>query len=130
MSASSGVDWNYPAVLDTTPAQENCSADYPCTWDKDIRRSWLANRNHFGTQYYFLLNEFHDHLLAPPIAFTEAAGNFQVVNGTGMGEGGDAIDGEFLNGAALNNGLPNSANTNNANMATFPDGEPPTCRCS
>jgi len=37
----------------------------------------------------------HDHLLAAPIGFTEAAGNFQVANGSGQGLGGDFLDQDF-----------------------------------
>lgn len=123
--ASSGVDWNYPAVLDTTTASQNCSPAYPCTWNSTTPFSWQQNLNHFGTQFYFFLNEFHDHLLAAPIGFTEAAGNFQVSNASGQGQGGDPVEGQFLNGASIDNGLPDEFNQNNANMATFPDGTPP-----
>ncbi len=123
--ASSGVDWNYPAILDTTTAAQQCSADYPCTWDRTTGFSWQANRNHFGTQLYHLLNVFHDHLLAPPIAFTEAAGNFQVTNPSGQGLGGDPVEGHALLGANTNGGLTDAFHRNNAFMATFPDGEPP-----
>jgi extracellular elastinolytic metalloproteinase len=123
--ASSGVDWNYPAILDTSTAAQHCSADYPCTWDRTTPFSWQANRNHFGTQLYYLLNVFHDHLLAPPIAFTEAAGNFQVANSSGQGVGGDPVEGHALLGANTNGGLTDGQHRNNAFMATPPDGEPP-----
>jgi extracellular elastinolytic metalloproteinase len=123
--ASSGVDWNYPAILDTSTASQHCSADHPCTWDRVTPFSWQANRNHFGTQLYHLLNVFHDHLLAPPIAFTEAAGNFQVTNASGQGVGGDPVEGHALLGARTNGGLTDGAHRNNAFMATFPDGTPP-----
>jgi hypothetical protein len=96
-----------------------------CTWNATTPFSWQQNLNHFGTQFYFLLNEFHDHLLAAPIGFTEAAGNFQVTNASGQGQGGDPVEGQFLNGASLDNGLPDEFNQNNANMATFPDGTSP-----
>ncbi|MCI0633054.1 MAG: M36 family metallopeptidase [Actinobacteria bacterium] len=123
--ASSGVDWNYPAVLDTTTAAQFCSASYPCTWNSATPFSWQQNRNHFGTELYFLLNQFHDHLLAAPIAFTEAAGNFQVTNASGQGQGGDPVEGHALLGADTDNGLPDEFHQNNAFMATFPDGESP-----
>jgi extracellular elastinolytic metalloproteinase len=123
--ASSGVDWNYPAILDTSTAAQHCSADYPCTWDRTTGFSWQANRNHFGTQLYHLLNVFHDHLLAPPIAFTEAAGNFQVANSSGQGVAGDPVEGHALLGANTNGGLTDGFHRNNAFMSTPPDGEPP-----
>ena len=43
------------------------------------------NRAQNGTQVYFFVNTFHDHLAAAPIGFTEAAGNFQLVNSSGQG---------------------------------------------
>jgi hypothetical protein len=123
--ASSGVDWNYPATLDTSTAGQNCSSTYPCTWDMNTPFSWVANMNHFGTQLYYFLNRFHDHLLAAPIGFTEAAGNFQVTNPTGQGLGGDAVEGHALLGADTAGGLPDEFHQNNAFMATFPDGTSP-----
>lgn len=124
--ASSGVDWNYPATLDTTTASQNCSVAYPCTWDRTTPFSWQPNRNHFGTQVYHFLNRFHDHLLSPPISFTEAAGNFQLTNSSGQGRGGDPVQGHAILGANTDSGLPDEFNQNNAFMATFPDGTPPT----
>lgn len=123
--ASSGVDWNYPVVLDTTTSGQNCSPAYPCTWDKNTPFSWQQNRNHFGTELYYLLNRYHDHLLAAPIGFTEAAGNFQVSNASGQGQGGDPVQGHALLGARTDNGLPDEFHQNNAFMATFPDGTSP-----
>jgi extracellular elastinolytic metalloproteinase len=123
--ASSGVDWNYPAVLDTSTAAQNCSPAYPCTWNLETPFSWEQNRNHFGTELYYLLNRYHDHLLAPPIGFTEAAGNFQVTNTSGQGQGGDPVEGHALLGAGTDNGLPDEVHQNNAFMATFPDGTSP-----
>jgi extracellular elastinolytic metalloproteinase len=123
--ASSGVDWNYPVVLDTTTSGQNCSPAYPCTWDLGTPFSWQQNRNHFGTELYYLLNRFHDHLLAAPIGFTEAAGNFQVTNASGQGRGGDPVEGHALLGADTDNGLPDELHQNNAFMATFPDGTSP-----
>ena len=92
--------------------------------------SWEANRNHFGTQLYHLLNAFHDHLLAPPIAFTEAAGNFQVANPSGQGLGGDPVEGHALLGAATNGGLTDVFHRNNAFMSTPPTERPRSWGCS
>ena len=50
----------------------------PCTWDSASPYSWQTNRRQEAVQAYYLLNVYHDHLAAPPIGFTEAAGNFQV----------------------------------------------------
>jgi extracellular elastinolytic metalloproteinase len=78
------------------------------------------------------VNKFHDHLLADPIGFTEAAGNFQHVNSTGQGLGNDEIRTEPLDGAntlccvgGQPVGLPNNIHVNNANFGTPPDGIPP-----
>jgi hypothetical protein len=71
------------------------------------------------------LNQYHDHLLAAPIGFTEAAGNFQVTNTSGQGQGGDPVEGHALLGANTDNGLPDELFQNNAFMATFPDGTSP-----
>ena len=41
------------------------------------RGSWRMNRAQNGTQVFFFVNNFHDHLAAAPIGFTDAAGNFE-----------------------------------------------------
>ena len=103
---------------------QHCSADYPCTWDRLTPFSWEASRTTSGPQLYYLLNAFHDHLLAPPIAFTEAAGN-PLANPSGQGLGGDPVEGHALLGAATNGGLTDVFHRNNAFMSTPPDGAPP-----
>ena len=45
------------------------------------------------------MNNFHDHLLAAPIGFTEAAGNFQLQNASGQGYAGDPVLTEADDGA-------------------------------
>jgi hypothetical protein len=124
--AVSGTDWSYAPVFDTTTAAQNCSDHFSCTWDKSIPRDWRRNRQWFAVQLFYFLNRYHDHLLAPPIGFTEAAGNFQMVNASGRGAGGDPVQGEAIDGANTANGLPDAAHVNNANMSTPPDGQPPT----
>ena len=52
----------------------------------------LTNREQTTTQAFYYVNHFHDHLLAPPIGFDEASRNFEHVNSSGQGLGGDAID--------------------------------------
>ncbi len=123
--AASGLDWNYPPVIDTTTTAQNCSTHFFCTWDATTPRQWRTDRRFFGVQLYHYLNVFHDHLLASPIGFTEAAGNFQVTNASGQGEGGDPVQGQFIDGANLDNGFPDANHLNNANMSTQADGEPP-----
>ena len=110
--------------FDTTDASQNCSTHFYCTWDKTVAKDWKRNRSWFGVQLYYFLNTFHDHLLAAPIGFTEAAGNFQVTNTSGQGLGGDAVQGHLLDGANTANGFPDGGHVNNANFSTPPDGEP------
>ena len=69
---------------------------------------------------------FHDHLLAEPIGFTEAAGNFQTANASKQGKGHDAVETQAMDGATTDNGLPDGNHVDNANMNTPPDGTPPT----
>jgi extracellular elastinolytic metalloproteinase len=123
--ASSGTDWSgYMPLFDTTDASQNCSTHFYCTWDKTVPRDWNRNRNWFGVQLYHFLNAFHDHLLAAPIGFTEAAGNFQATNTSGLGEGNDPVEGQFIDGANTANGFPDGGHVNNANFSTPPDGQP------
>jgi extracellular elastinolytic metalloproteinase len=125
VAAITGTDWSgYTPEYDTTTASQNCSTHFFCTWDKTVARDWNRNRSWFGVQLYHFLNTFHDHLLAAPIGFTEAAGNFQVTNSTGQGLGDDAVEGHFIDGANTANGFPDGGHVNNANFTTLPDGQP------
>ncbi len=128
--ASSGLDWSYPATLDTTDTNNLCSADFPCSWDQSVPFSWQQNLSENATQVYHFLNLFHDHLLAAPIGFTEAAGNFQVVNSSGQGLGGDPVVAHVDDGADTANtpGLPDANHSCNADMTTLPDGSPAKMR--
>ena len=96
-----------------------------CTWRPGLPWSWQTNRQQTATQTFFLVNQFHDHLQAAPIGFTEAAGNFQQVNRTGRGLGGDAVQAEPLDGASTADGLPDGDHVDNATFATPPDGTAP-----
>jgi hypothetical protein len=121
-----GTDWSYAPTFDTTTTAQNCSHRFSCTWDRTIARDWRRNRDWFAVQLFYFLNRFHDHLLAAPIGFTEAAGNFQAVNASGLGVGGDAVQGEAIDGANTANGRPDGGHVNNANFSTPPDGQAPT----
>lgn len=106
--------WNPSFVGD--PAAGDPSGDF----------SYQVNQNQSGTQLFYAINKFHDHLAAPPIGFTEAAGNFQMLNSSGQGLGGDPVLGEALDGAnSYGFGFPDPNHTDNANMATPPDGFSP-----
>ena len=100
--------------------------DFPCSWNPDKPFSWRTNREQNGTQVFYFVNKFHDHLLAKPIGFTEAAGNFEHVNATKKGKAHDAVQTQTMDGASLDNGLPDIGHVDNANMLTPPDGTPPT----
>ena len=118
------LDWTDPAQLDVSTVEQHCSAAFACTWNSDVPRSWRTNRRASTTNTYWLLNHFHDHLEGAPIGFTEAAGNFQLINDDGAGgQGGDPVMAAGMLGAGLDHGLP--AFTNNAFMSTPPDGQSP-----
>ena len=68
--------------------------------------SWRTNLNQDATQVFSVVNRMHDWLMQPSIGFNEAAGNFQTVNFTGQGKGGDAVLGKASYGADTDNGLP------------------------
>jgi extracellular elastinolytic metalloproteinase len=96
-----------------------CSAQYQCTWDPFQPFSWQANRAMDATQLLYFTSVYHDHLLAGPIGFTRAAGNFETRDG-------DPVEVNDLDGANTGNGFPDAAHVDNANMATPPDGTSPT----
>jgi hypothetical protein len=105
-----GGTWNFPAVLDTTTTTGlHCTPHWACTWDSRVPYSWRTNMKMAATQLYFFLNTYHDHLEAAPIGFTEAAGNFQLVNFSGEGLGGDALEGFAELDAGIDHGLPDGA---------------------
>jgi uncharacterized repeat protein (TIGR01451 family) len=62
------------------------------------------------THLFYATNWYHDRLYE--LGFDEASGNFQQTNFTGMGVGGDRINGDADDGSG----------TNNSNFATPPDG--------
>ena len=103
-----------------------CDNPYPCSWDPDTPFSWRTNRAQNGTQVFFFVNKWHDYLAQAPIGFTEDAGNFQIVNKSGKGAGGDPVDTQTDDGANTDAGLPDGNHIDNANMSTPPDGEAPT----
>ncbi|MDP9219094.1 MAG: M36 family metallopeptidase, partial [Actinomycetota bacterium] len=114
----------------TSPTgQGDCVASM-CTWIPNTPFSWRASSNasRSATQNFYFINKWHDYLLSGPIGFTEAAGNFQQVNSSGLGKGADAIRDEPLSGASTNAGLPSADFIDNADFDTPPDGLAPTMR--
>ena len=84
-----------------------------CGWDPDTPGSWAANQNEAAVQAHYYVSKFHDHLLAAPIGFDAASGNF---------EGSDRVIVNVDNGAGTG---PDNAHVNNENMTTPPDGSAP-----
>ncbi|HEU5267131.1 MAG TPA: M36 family metallopeptidase, partial [Jatrophihabitans sp.] len=111
----------FPQVRVKHIGNEPCKTSV-CTWRPNTPFSWQTNRAQTSTQNFFFINKFHDHLEAAPIGFTEAAGNFQQVNSSGQGLGGDPVKDEPLDGADTADGLPDGQHIDNANFATPPDG--------
>lgn len=117
-----GGDWNFTQTpFDQTSGDgQSCpqaSGLGACSWDFGGANSWDVNRRQGGTQLFYYVNNFHDHLKNDPsIAFGPAAGNF---------EGADALHAQVLDGANTDLGRPDSDHLNNANMVTTPDGMSP-----
>ncbi len=138
IAPSSGSDYLYPLVQFSFIGPLNtiygCDTSV-CSWNPSFVGdadnpsgdfSYQVNKNQSGTQLFYLINKFHDHVASSPIGFNEAAGNFQVANASGKGLGGDPVLGEALDGAnSYGFGFPDPNHTNNANMATPPDGFSP-----
>ena len=107
-------------------ARSFCGKPWPCSWNPNKRGSWRTNRAQNATQVFFFVNNWHDHLQKAPIGFTEAAGNFQMVNHGKAGKGGDPVNTQTDDGADTAGGLPDGNHIDNANMSTPPDGKRPT----
>jgi extracellular elastinolytic metalloproteinase len=129
----SGNSWNYALKPFHLPAVSFCDNPYPCSWNPDVPFSWRANRNQNAAQVFFFVNNWHDHLAAAPIGFTEAAGNFENKNAGPAGKGHDAVQANTDDGAngdvdgdGTLDGLPDGNHVDNANMDTPPDGQAPT----
>ena len=121
---SGGDDWLYPIQEVPDPAAD-CPFAPGCTWDHATPFSWQVNANEAATQLFYFVNKFHDHLLAAPIGFDEASGNFQQNNPSGKGKGGDALLAQADDGANTDGaGLPDEDHIDNANMDTRPEGFP------
>jgi hypothetical protein len=125
-----GHAWSYPLKpFHLKFAKKFCSNPWPCSWNPNKPYSWRTNRAQNATQVFFFVNNWHDHLQAPPIGFTEAAGNFQLKNHGKRGKGGDPVSTQTDDGANTGTGrfrgLPDGGHVDNANMATPPDGKSP-----
>jgi hypothetical protein len=120
-----GNSWDYRLAPFQLADVSFCDNPWPCSWNPDVPFSWQTNRNQNATQVFTFVNNWHDHLAASPIGFTEAAGNFQAKNSTRSGKPGDAVQAQTDDGASIDNGLPDGSHVDNANMDTPPDGQAP-----
>ena len=111
--APAAPDWLYTQSHDF-PGATPCPVSL-CTWNSAAPASALTNALQAATNLHVLNSRFHDHLLAPPIGFDAASGNFQRVNPAGQGAGNDYVRSEVNDGEGVNN----------ANMSTPPDGFAP-----
>ena len=117
-------EWTYPQITQPTPTDPNqhCPAA-GCTWDDfdpSTTLSWTVNRNQAGTQLFYYVNAFHDHLRdASGIGFNSASGNF---------EGADRVQAQVDDGSTTDVGMfdnfPDCDHTGNAFALPVPDGQP------
>jgi extracellular elastinolytic metalloproteinase len=88
-----------------------------CSWDSFDSATRDDNKDQSGTQLFYFVNSYHDHLkTANGIGFTSSVGAF---------EGGDFLQAQVLDGIALAPQTFFQQHTNNANMLTLPDGISP-----
>ena len=58
------------SVSFTVNGAPRCLATHICGWDPvGDRTSWQANRKQSGTEAFYMVNKFHDHLAGAPIGF-------------------------------------------------------------
>ncbi|MBA3261120.1 MAG: M36 family metallopeptidase [Thermoleophilaceae bacterium] len=108
-----GGAWNY---VQAPQAGLICPA-VGCSWAATSGGSWMTNRRQAGTQLFYFVNLFHDHLRdAPGIGFGASSGSF---------EGSDPLYAQIDDGAGTGMGsLPDCSSVNNASMIVLPDGTP------
>ena len=114
-----GTKRNAQFDLQRFNANPLCSPQFICTWNPNVKFSWRKNKKADVTNAFYLANTFHDWLERSPIGFTAAAGNFERTDG-------DPVLLNALDGANTAGGFPDGNHIDNANMATPPDGTPPT----
>jgi hypothetical protein len=95
-----------------------CDTAHKCSWNFDTKTSWQTNRAQNAVQAFWYVNRWRDHLVAAPISFSGADGNF---------EGSDRVLVNTDDGAATGpGGGPDADHVDNAYMDTPPDGTSPT----
>jgi hypothetical protein len=116
-------DWLYDYTPIPSPAGF-CPA-VGCIWNHLVNASWVPNIQEDGTQAFFFVNTFAEHLKAAPISFDERA-NFQFKNSGAVGKDNDGIYASNMDAAAQVAGRPIPLLwSDNANMLTRPDGQSP-----
>ena len=120
--APTAGNWLYTHDARPAGANQVCPPTPGCSWNNSTAGtfSWRVNRAQAGTQLFWFVNLFHDHLRdAPGIGFNAASGNF---------EGGDRVIAQVDDGATTDTGTfddyPNCNHTNNAFVIVVPDGMP------
>jgi extracellular elastinolytic metalloproteinase len=122
---SDGTNWNYSFTA-YTHANGFCapSGASTCSWNSYQSGGWDLDSNleQNATQAFYFVNNYHDHLAAPPIGFDAAAGAFDSSDDPVIAQTDDGAKGpsDFL-GA----NMPDSEHVDNANMFTPPDGTSP-----
>jgi extracellular elastinolytic metalloproteinase len=113
-------DWDFPYDARPASAAQHCPTTPGCSWDhSDPAFSWTVNRDQEGTQLFYYVNRYHDHLRdTPGIGFGQSSNNF---------EGIDAVQAQVDDGAATDGTLPACGTypyANNAYAIPVPEGEP------
>jgi hypothetical protein len=106
VAAGPGGDWVRPLTSVTSSNGPCPAAPAFCTWDSGNTASLDINGDASAVNLFFHVNRFHDHLLAAPVGFDAASGNF---------ERGDLVLAEN----------DDRSGYDNANFATPPDGTSP-----
>ncbi len=114
-------EWTYAHTTQPAGAPgQHCPA-IGCSWSNfDTTKSWEENRNQAGTQLFYYVNAFHDHLRdTPGIGFNAASGNF---------EGADRVQAQVDDGSTTDintfDNFPDCDHINNAYVLPVPDGAP------
>jgi hypothetical protein len=116
-------DWMY--AYQPIPSPAGFCPEVGCIWNHLVNASWVPNVQEDGTQAFFFVNTFAEHLKAPPISFDERA-NFQFKNAGGVGKDNDGIYASNMDAAGQVGGRPIPLLwSDNANMLTRPDGQSP-----
>jgi extracellular elastinolytic metalloproteinase len=113
--------WTYAqATQAATQMGQHCPT-IGCSWSNfDNSLSWTVNRNQAGTQLFFYVNAFHDHLRdGAGIGFGASSGNF---------EDGDRVQAQVDDGSTTDvapfDDFPDCDHINNAYVIPVPDGLP------